>query len=152
MTMSSTFLCRLARDQRGSTLIETAIVTPVLLVMALGTFDVSQMVAQQHRLQNGAADAESIVLAVASGTATNTTAVRTALANSLNLPESKVAVSLAYRCNAQTTLSVTNDCGVGQRVSTYVRVQFTDTYTPKWTDFGVGRPINYNVRRTIQVS
>ena len=143
---------RLAADTRGSALIETAIVTPVLLIMALGTFDVSQMVAHQHRLQTGAADAESIVLAVASGTATNTTAVRTALSNSLNLPPSKVAVSVVFRCNSQNTLSATNDCGSGQRVSTYVRVRFTDTYTPKWTDFGVGEPINYNVTRTIQVS
>lgn len=150
--MRNNLFRRLSADLSGSTLIETAIVTPVLLVMALGTYDVSQMVAHQHRLQAGAADAESIVLAVASGTATNTTAVRTALSTSLNLPQSKVSVAVVYRCNSQSTLSLTNDCGSGQRVSTYVRVRFTDTYTPKWTDFGVGGPINYNVRRTIQVS
>jgi Flp pilus assembly protein TadG len=142
----------LRKDATGSTVIETAIVAPVLIAMTLGTFDVSQMLAKQHHLQSGAGDTESIVLAVAAGTATNATTVKTALASSLGLPESKITVELVYRCNWQTTLSTTNSCGSGAKVSTYVRVTFTDTYTPMWTKFRVGSAMTYSVKRTVQVS
>ena len=145
-------LARIAGDQRGSTLIETAIVAPALLVMALGTYDAGQMIAQQHRLQSGAADTESIVLAVANGTATDTSAIRTALANSLEINASKITVERVYRCNAQDSLSTQSTCGNGQRRSTYVRVTFVDSYTPKWTDFGIGGPVNYRVQRLVLVS
>lgn len=145
-------LARIARDQRGSTLIETAIVAPALLVMALGTYDAGQMIAQQHRLQSGAADTESIVLAVANGTATDISAIRTALANSLAINPSKITVEKVYRCNTQDALSTLASCGNGQRMSTYVRVTFIDTYTPSWSDFGIGGPINYRVQRLVLVS
>lgn len=148
----SRFCLRLRGDREGSTVIETAIVAPVLITMALGTFDVSQMFARQHNLQAGAADAESIVLAVSSGNATDISTVKSALVNSLGLPESKVNVEKVYRCNFQTTLSTTNSCSDGQKISTYVRVTFTDTYTPMWTKFRVGNPMAFTVRRTVQVS
>ncbi len=145
-------LAQIVADQRGSTLIETALVAPALLVMALGTYDAGQMIAQQHRLQSGAADVESIVLAVANGTATDVSAIRTALVNSLELNASKITVERVYRCNAQDSLSSQASCGNGQRMSTYVRVTFVDTYTPTWNDFGIGGPVNYRVQRLVLVS
>ena len=60
MTM---FIAYLRRDARGSVAIETAIVAPVLVLLALGTFDVSQMVSRQDDLQSAAAEAEAIVQA-----------------------------------------------------------------------------------------
>lgn len=145
-------LARLSRDERGSTVIETAIVAPVLLVLALGTFDVSQMISRQHQLQAGAGDVESIVLAVASGTSTDTSTVKTALVNTLGMAASKITVDKIYRCNVQTSVSTSNSCSSGQKVSTYVRVTFTDSYTPLWKKFSVGSTMNYTVKRTVQVS
>lgn len=142
----------LRKDVEGSTVIETAIVAPVLIAMALGTFDVSQMIARQHHLQSGAGDTESIVLAVASGSATDAATVKSALANSLGLAQDKISVEKVYRCNFQTSLSTSNSCSDGQKVSTYVRVTFTDSYTPLWTKFRVGRAMTYTVKRTVQVS
>ena len=52
-------LARLCLDTRGTAVIETAIIAPVLICMALGGFEVSNMVARQHDLQNGAARAST---------------------------------------------------------------------------------------------
>ena len=37
-------------------------------------------------------------------------------------------------------------------VSSYLRIEVTDSYTPVWKDFGIGDTINYDVERTVQVS
>ena len=137
----------------GSVVIETAIVAPVLVLLSLGTFDVSRMVARQHELQTGATDLEGIVLAVVKGPGTNTTTIRSALSTSLNLPLSNVTVVKVYRCGSSTSMvSAISACSDPADVSTYVQVTLSDRYTPVWTQFGVGGPLNYNLVRTVQIS
>jgi Flp pilus assembly protein TadG len=144
---------RLRRDVRGTAVVETAIVAPVLACLALGGYDVSRMVARQHELQAGAADAEQIVLAAASGSATETTTIQAVLANTLNIPNDAdhIQVVKVYRCGTAETISSTT-CSSGSYQSTYVQVTFLDSYTPVWTNFGLGDPIDYHVERLIQVS
>jgi Flp pilus assembly protein TadG len=143
----------LPQDKRGVTVIETAIIAPVLLCLALGGYDVSSMIARQHELQNGAGDAEQIVLAAASGTATDTTTIKSVLANTLGIPNdsSHISVDKLYRCGTATTL-VTSTCSSGSYESTYIQVTFHDSYTPIWAKFGIGNPVNYDVQRLVQVS
>lgn len=143
----------LIHDQRGTTVIETAIVAPVLVLMALGSYDISHMVARQHELQSGASDVEGIVLAVASGTSTNVQTIKSVLTSSLELTNEQVTVVKVYRCGAATTLvTVSTSCTSGSVVSTYVRVTFIDSYSPTWTEFGVGHALAYRVVRTVQIS
>ncbi|OZA93393.1 MAG: hypothetical protein B7X57_05165 [Erythrobacter sp. 34-65-8] len=47
------------RDRRGSIAIETALVAPVLAVLALGSFEVGSLVSRQHELQTAAAEGEA---------------------------------------------------------------------------------------------
>ena len=54
-------LGQLARNQRGAVMIETAIVAPVLIMMSLGAFQVSQIVARQT------AEADGLTQEVATG-------------------------------------------------------------------------------------
>lgn len=142
---------RLRADQCGAAAIETALIAPILAIMALGAFDTSRIIARQHELQNGAGDAEQIIMAAASGSATDTTTIQTVLANTLGIPTSNIDVAKYYRCGTTTTLQSTL-CTTNSWQSTYVKVTFRDTYTPTWTSFGVGSPVNYTVVRQIQVS
>lgn len=143
----------LRASTQGSVVIETAIVAPVLVLLSLGTFDVSRMVARQHELQTGAIDLEGIVLAVAKSTGTNEATIRTALSSSLNLPLSKVTVVKVYRCgSSSSTVAAISDCSDPTDTSVYVKVTLTDSYNPIWTKFGVGSQLNYNLVRTVQVS
>ena len=153
ITRLSTLLRRLRANAGGSVVIETAIVAPVLVLLSLGTFDVSRMVARQHELQTGAIDLEGIVLAVAKGTGTNETTIRAALSSSLNLPLSKVTVVKVYRCGSSaSTVTAISSCSDPTDTSIYVKVTLSDSYTPIWNKFGVGSQLNYNLVRTVQVS
>lgn len=153
LTALKRFARSLGRDRAGSTVIETAFVAPVLVTMALGGYDVSRMIARQHELQSAAADTEAIVLAAASGTATDNNTVKNVLMNTLGLSSSQVSVTQVYRCGSVTTVVTDSSlCSIGVAVVTYVKVVFTDTYTPVWTKFGIGSPFNYRVERTVQVS
>lgn len=141
------------RDEAGTTVIETAIVAPVLVLLALGTFDISRMIARQHELDVAGVDIEGIVLAVASGSGTDVTTIQSVLVNSLSLSASNVGVTKVYRCGTATTLvTSTSSCSTSDIVATYVKITLSDTVTPFWTRFGIGGPMNYNVVRTVQVS
>ena len=148
------FVAHLRTDTAGSVVVETAIVAPVLVTLGLGAFDVSRMIARQSELQAGSTDVEGIVLAVAgTSTATNVSTIKSVLMSSLSLSSNKVTVVKMYRCNVQTTLTTTNaSCGSTDVLSTYVQVTLTDSYTPMWTQFGLGSTINYSLVRTVQVS
>jgi Flp pilus assembly protein TadG len=156
VTRPRTFLARvrgLLRDGRGTTVIEVAIIAPVVILMALGGFDVSRMIARQHELQAGAGDAEQIVLAAASGSATDTTTIKSVLANTLGITNDNnhITVNKLYRCGTATALQ-SSVCGNGSYQSTYLQVTFHDTYTPLWSQFGIGSPVGYQVQRLVQIS
>lgn len=147
-------LCRLRSDRRGSMAVETAIVAPVLVMMALGSFDVSRMVARQHELQSGISETEAIALAANMGAETDTSELKDIIKDSLDLTDNQVSVTKIYRCNDSSTLSKTNEeCDHDNDVvSTYVRVQLTDSYAPIWTHLGIGGNFSYSLTRTVQLS
>lgn len=149
----TSFLARLRCSIAGSVVVETAIVAPVLVLLALGTFDISRMIGRQSDLQTGANEVQSIVLAVANGTATDVNTIKSVLMSTLSLPSNKVAVVKMFRCGTTSTLvAASTSCSSNAVISTYVQVTLNDTYTPMWTNFGVGQPMNYRVQRTVQIS
>lgn len=160
-------LARIARirgDENGSMAIETAIVAPVLLIMALGGFEVSSMVARQTELQSAAAEAASVVRAVAPETAADRNTVRDIVATSLcgnttptvsqgvaTCGTVTVSVTPVYRCGTSTAYTtVADSCGSGDEYD-FIQIDLTDTYSPTWTEWGVGSDLDYNVSRTVQV-
>jgi len=151
-------LSGLKRDQRGSMAIETAIVAPVLAMMAVGTFEAGSMVSRQQELQSAAAEAETVILAAATGPGADSNEVKDVIEQSLGLaptadnPE-PVKLEQRFRCNDSEELLLDGaGCDPGLPVFQYVLLQVTDTYEPVWTDFfGIGSPVEYNIVRTIQV-
>jgi len=140
-------------ENRGSMAIETAIVTPVLVLLGLGTFEVGNIVSRQHELQSAASEGEIIALAAAQGATTDLTRVKDILKVSVDLSDDQIAVSRFYRCNAATTTVTTTDsCAEDDIVSSYIKLDLSDSYTPIWTEFGVGSKVDLDVERTIQLS
>jgi Flp pilus assembly protein TadG len=147
-------LCaRIIRDSAGSMAIETAVVAPVLVLMGLGTFEVSSIVSRQHELQTAASEGEIIALAAAQGATTDIDTIKEIITVSIDVGEDDVDVSRFYRCNASTTtVTAADSCNEDDIVSSYIAIEITDTYTPVWTSFGVGSPVNFSVERTVQLS
>lgn len=150
MTGLLALLRRLRRDSDGTMVIETAIVTPVLVLLTLGSYQVSNMVARQTELQSAAAEAVAIALAAAPDTAAKRTVVEQVIERSSGLAADKVSVTAAYRCDDSTNYVTSPDsCSSAKVVSSFVKIDLRDTYTPSWTNFGVGSPINCNVTRYV---
>ena len=147
-------LVRLAGDERGAAVVETAIIAPVLAMLAIGSYDMSRMIARQHDLQGGASDVEGIILAVATGPGTNVQKIEAVLEDSLGLSQSgSVTVVKRFRCGvAETLVTQSSDCTSDDTVATYVQVTLTETYSPTWTKFGIGDDLDYSFVRTIQIS
>ena len=148
-------LSRLLGSERGAVVIETAIVAPVLALLGLGAFQVSQAVARQHELQTGADDAAAMALAGWKNGDAQRTALKSILEQTLSTPDDNLVVTVnqKYRCGL--TVAYVDDktsCAAGTVVTTYLRIVLTDTYTPDWVKFGMGTPLNYNVTRTVVLS
>lgn len=147
------FLANLARDTRGTMVIETAIVAPVLIVLVVGVFDMGIAISRQQELQSAASEAESIALAAASGAETNIDTIKGIIATSMSLQSNQVSVSRFYRCNAnESTVSKPTSCEESAIVSSYIRIDLRDSYDPIYSQFGIGSKIDYAVRRTVQLS
>lgn len=146
-------LRRFARNDRGSMAIETAIVAPIVILLALGSADMSKIVSRQQELQSAVAQVEGIALAANAGASTDTTTLKAILMESLSLPSSKVSVDKLYRCSANTTLvQESSSCSSSDVVSTYVRITLTDSYDPIWKRVSNIGTWNFSVVRTVQLS
>jgi Flp pilus assembly protein TadG len=143
-------LSSLRQDGEGAMVIETAIVAPVLVLLSLGAFQVSTIIARQSELQSAAAEASAIALAAAPDTFAKRVTVKGVIQASTGLASDKVIISEVYRCDSETGyVSNTANCSSSNVISRYVRIQLLDTYTPTWTRFGVGSPLNFNEVRYV---
>jgi Flp pilus assembly protein TadG len=145
------FLARLRRDECGAMMIETAIVAPVLILMSMGAFQISQVIARQSELQGAMAEASAIAVSAPPDTVEERTVLKNVIVASTSLDAADVVVSERYRCGAATGYVNTADDCVGSEVSTYVLIELNDTYTPVWTQWGFGEPLDFNVNRYVMV-
>jgi Flp pilus assembly protein TadG len=152
-------LKRLAHDCGGSMAIETAAVAPILILLSIGTFEVARMVSRQQELQSAASEGETIALAASqAGQATGITTVRDIIAQSVSLNSDQVHVARYYRCDANATIfSAADDasaratCGTDSVITSYLKLELTDRYSPIWTRLGIGSAFDYDVQRMVQL-
>lgn len=133
--------------------IEMAAVVPVLVLMSIGTFEVSTMVSRQQELQSAASEGETIALAAAaSAETTSLTTVEDIIKTSMGLEDDQITITQLYRCDASETLvSDETGCSSDAVVTRYMRLELSDRYEPVWTQFGIGSAFDYNVDRMIQL-
>lgn len=148
--MGRRFLARLGHDRRGTMVIETAIVFPVLAMLSIGGFEVSTMVSRQSELQSAAAEAAAIALAAAPDDSTKRDTVKNVIMASTGLSSANVTLTPMYRCGAATAyVSNSATCAASDKIANYVKIHLTDTYTPIWTQYSVGSPLHYSVNRYV---
>ncbi len=147
------FLPALLRDDRGTMTIETAFIVPVLVIMAFGGFEVSYMVARQSELRTAAAEAVAMVLSTEAGSAFDIGTVEDILETSTGLPDEDVTITQKFRCDdADEYVDAKGECDVDAVVSGFLIIEMDETYSPRWTQFGIGSPVDFTVERTVQIS
>jgi Flp pilus assembly protein TadG len=145
-------LSALKRDERGAVLIETALITPVLLIMSIGAYDVSRGVARQTELQEVAAEFAAIAMARETVGVAELEQMKEIAAASAGVDEDAVTVSENIKCGTAPELYVaTHECLDDEEQSRILTIEVEATYTPTWTSFGMGEPLNLNVTRTVQI-
>ena len=160
----------LLRDNKGTAAIEVAVVSPVLLMMSLGGYDLASMVSRRTALQEVTAESAAIVMAAIAenddlatlglednGTVnTNNTSlgtIKSAAMASSGLSASHVTISKKVKCGTGTSVQSGNTtCSSGDETSTYLEIRLNGSYTPNWTNFGIGAPVPIEVARLVQVS
>lgn len=145
-------LLHLLRDARGTMAIETAITLPTLILLGLGSFQVSDAVARRSEMQTAASEALQIALASKPRNEGDLNRIGAILRTSTGLGDNNVTVTFRYRCGTGTTIyDESGNCGSGAEW-VFVRIRLTETYQPFWTSLGLSGNIPLNIDRTVQIS
>lgn len=143
----------IAREERGAVLIETAFIVPILAVLTLGGFEASMIVSRHLELQSAAAEASAIMLARVPDEQSERDTLKQVIERSTGLAADKITLSVRYRCNTDTsTVTAASSCPADAVISEYIELRIQDTYTPVWTGFGFGDPIDYDLTRRVQIA
>ena len=140
-------------DRTGAAAIEAAFVIPILLAMSLGGVEVSQIVARHTELRTAAAEAVAIAVSSPPTSQSHYDIIEDILEESTGLPDADVVLTEMFRCNDDPDMTDDEtDCDADDVVATFLEIEMQETYSPTWTDFGIGSDINFAVERTVQIS
>jgi len=142
---------RLFGSVDGVAAIEAALIAPVMVVLALGSFEISNVIARRSELQGAMAEASGIALATEPTSESRRGTVKEIIMQSTNLGANDVTVDAAYRCGSgEDYVETVTSCGA-DRVSSYVKIELDSSYTPLWTEFGIGSPIEQSLTRYVMI-
>ena len=118
----------LARDERGTSLIEFGFVAPFLALLAMGMIDLSRGLAERFALQQAVNRALELVQArpaVAGAEATDLDYgfARTEAAAAAGVPEEQVTLTRWLECDGVEKTNVTDTCADGEDTARYLRVR-----------------------------
>ena len=136
-TPPSTFFRAIARDQRGTSFIELALLMPFLLVMLLGSIDASRMIAARMDLEQAAQRTTDFALSSRPTSSDTSYLVDEAVAAS-GLDAQHVTVELYLECNDVKIGDFDAGCPGGQKRARYVKVKIADAIDPffNWGSLG----------------
>lgn len=120
------FLRRLARDQRGTSLVEMSFILPVLILLGCGATDLALCYAQGLKLQQAAA--RTMELAIAAGfKGSMTSTLQADGAAAAGVSTGNVTVDLWLECDGVRQSSYTGAC-TNSTPARFASVTITDTY------------------------
>ncbi len=144
-------LRRLSGSVDGVAAIEAALIAPVMVLLALGSFEISNVIARRSELQGTMSEASGIALASEPTSETRRATVKSIIEESSDLAAEDVTVAAAYRCGSgEAYVQTVTSCG-SAKVSSYVKIELNDTYTPIWTEFGIGHPLEQKLTRYVMI-
>ena len=122
----------LARDERGTSLVEFGFFAPVLAVLAMGVIDLSRGIAERFALQQAVNRGLELVQArpaSASATATDLDySFAQAEAQRAAGPGATVTMTRWLECNGVEQPEVTGTCPAGQDPARYLRLRITKDF------------------------
>lgn len=130
-------LARIARDQRGTSFIELAFLMPVLLLLLLGSVDMSRMISARMDLEQAAQRTTDFALSSRPNGSDTSYLVAEAVAAS-GLTADDVTVELFLECNGEKQANFDAGCPGGNIRSRYVTVSIQDSVDPMFDWSAIG--------------
>lgn len=119
----------LARDERGASLIELALVAPVFASMLVGMVDISRAYSAKLQLEQAAQRSIEKVQQYQTTTSTYAT-LQSEAATAANVATTAVTVDPWLECNGVRQASYTGVCPNGQVYTRYITVSIVKKFTP----------------------
>jgi Flp pilus assembly protein TadG len=116
-------------DSSGVGLIELAFILPILLLLILGTIDLSRFVAARLDLEQAAQRTTDYALALRPTNANGTYLKNEAVAAS-GVPAANVTVDIFLECDGVRQSSFNNTCASGETRARYVSVSIVEQVQP----------------------
>ena len=127
--MAISLLGALGRDDRGSSLVETALVIPILLMLMAGASDLAM--GYWIKMQTQQATARSVELANVGGLERlSLDDLRNEAVAAAKVPSGNVTILRWLECDGATQALFEGSCAEGQVVGRYVSVRIDNSYAP----------------------
>jgi Flp pilus assembly protein TadG len=120
---------RLAKDDRGASIIELALVAPILASLLIGMVDLSRAYSHKLMLEQAAQRAIEKVQQYQSTTSTYGT-LQTEAAAAAGVPASSVTIDFWLECDGTRATNYNSVCANGQTYGRWVTVEITGTFSP----------------------
>lgn len=124
-----TRFARLARDDRGASIIELALVAPVIASLLIGMVDLSRAYSYKLKLEQAAQRAIEKVQAYQTSTSTYTT-LQSEAAAAAGVPTNNVTIDYWLECDGTRASNYESVCTSGQTYARWVTVSVQGTFTP----------------------
>lgn len=125
----ASFLGRLAHDRRGTSVVETALIAPVILMLLAGVSDFAMGFSLKLRTQQAAV--RTIEYATTAGLErVSFSDLRNEAASAAKVPLAQVEVVRWLECNGTTQPLFDGGCESGQEIGRYVAVRISNSYRP----------------------
>jgi hypothetical protein len=118
------------RDRRGASLIEFALVLPVLALLVMGVIDLGQGFAHRFRLDQAAQ--QTIEMASVGAVGSDYEYLRPHAAAAAGVPLAQVTLDQWLECNGSRMATFDETCPTGQLLARYVRIDVADFYQPQF--------------------
>lgn len=119
----------LARDERGASIIELALVAPILATLLIGMVDLSRAYSHKLQLEQAAQRAIEKIQQYQSSTSTYGT-LQAEAAAAAGVPTSDVVIDFWLECDGTRAGNYNSVCATGQTYGRWVSVDITGTFTP----------------------
>jgi Flp pilus assembly protein TadG len=123
---------RLRRHQRGTSVIELALLSPILIAILAGSVDCARLISTKLRFQQAAE--RTAELATAGNIASAAfTSLQAEAASAANVPATNVTVDYWLECDGTRQSAFDGTCSAGQQVGRYASIAITGSYTPSFS-------------------
>jgi Flp pilus assembly protein TadG len=119
----------LARDERGASVIELALVTPIFAAMLIGMVDLGRAYSYKLQLEQAAQRAIEKVQQYQASSSTYTT-LQSEAATAAGVATSAVVVDYWLECNGTKQTNYNTTCAGSETYGRWVTVEVTGTFTP----------------------